>query len=836
MADSTALRFSQDGPEFPGQLVDSLLRGEVVFLCGTGISAPPMPNFSALVNKVYETLDVQKTDSEKNAFARKQFEEVLGSLSRRLSDPESVTRQVSEFLKTPAHPNLERHRTILRLSRNPDNRIAVITTNFDTMLEKAANNFTKERNISFAGQALPTPGSPSFSGIIHIHGRLADPELGLEQTPLVLTSADYGDAYMRSGWASRFLFDLARCKVLVLVGYSANDAPIRYFLNVIEADRARFPDLKEVYAFGAYQNTPEGAIHSWGILPVTPLPYSKRGADTGEDDHSSLWRDLAELVNLAEHPKHWRQKQAREILERPAANATAISQGNLNWIFSGRRDLWSVALCAITDPEWFRFFRDKGLLSEDEKNWVPAGWIVRDLQDIKRFEFACKWQQDIGQSFTEKIKQKLRQRKEYPSKTWTRVWRLFCLAKSVQHDYEDGLLTHYAIKKLKSGIILDSDLQEAVNLLAPRLELSQNHNGSQQIRELSDIVCAHMFISDPDRTKELVNTLLDLAPDHARQILDLATAELRSVLHLETELELIDTNSDINDFAVPSIEDHAQNQYYNHEGVLFLVQALVQSLPQSTSLERDHTRRVVTGWKSFPGRLGLRLCLHAMRDTELFSVDEAMETLLSAPEEDFWSIRRETALLLKDRASTAVPGIMSQIEKRICQDGNDYFYRYPIEPGQVDWREHERDTEVWLRLRMLQDAGVLSDIGAKELSTIIKRRDYLNRAMEDRDFFGTCDLEFRPVVSDPSPFMKAPERDRLRIAHELSHSPKFELREGWLAFCRADPQGAFDCLSKSELTPENEKLWNQFLIGLKINNREDKEIQKISMQDRKSVV
>ena len=144
----------------------------------------------------------------------------------------------------PEHPALDQHRTILRLSRDLDNRIAVVTTNFDTLLERAVHEVMPEeklRDLSFAGQALPAPGSPSFSGIIHIHGRLADPTLQLEPTPLVLTSADYGDAYMRSGWASRFLFDLARCKAIVLVGYSANDAPVRYFLNVLEADRARFP-------------------------------------------------------------------------------------------------------------------------------------------------------------------------------------------------------------------------------------------------------------------------------------------------------------------------------------------------------------------------------------------------------------------------------------------------------------------------------------------------------------------------------------------------------------------------------------------------------------------
>ena len=245
-----ALRFSNDGPKFPNEFIDSLLAGEVVFLCGTGVSAPQMPGFRGLVERTYEALGLERTDSEQSAFDKGLFEEVLGALSRRLSDPYAVTRTVSELLTVPDHPILDQHRSILRLSRDLDNRISVVTTNFETLLERAAaeemSNETP-RNVSFAGQALPTPGSPTFSGIIHIHGRLADGLLGLEPTPLVITSADYGDAYMRSGWASRFLFDLARCKVIVLVGYSATDAPVRYFLNVLEADRVRFPDLKPVY-------------------------------------------------------------------------------------------------------------------------------------------------------------------------------------------------------------------------------------------------------------------------------------------------------------------------------------------------------------------------------------------------------------------------------------------------------------------------------------------------------------------------------------------------------------------------------------------------------------
>ena len=100
-----ALRFSNDGPEFPSEFVDSLLSGETIFLTGTGVSAPQMPEFQSLVERTYETLAVEKTDSEQTAFDAGRFEEVLGSLRRRLSDPNAMTRTVSEILTVPNDPN-----------------------------------------------------------------------------------------------------------------------------------------------------------------------------------------------------------------------------------------------------------------------------------------------------------------------------------------------------------------------------------------------------------------------------------------------------------------------------------------------------------------------------------------------------------------------------------------------------------------------------------------------------------------------------------------------------------------------------------------------------------
>ncbi len=822
-----ALQISENGPEFPDDFLDSLLAGEVVFLCGTGVSAPQMPDFRCLVERTYETLGVERTGSEELAFDKGHFEEVLGSLSRRLSDPQAVTSTVSDLLAVPDNPVLDQHHTILRLSRDLDNRICVVTTNFDTLLEQAIQTAMPgepPRNHSFAGQALPAPGSALFSGIIHIHGRLGDAALGLEPTPLVLTSAEYGDAYMRSGWASRFLFDLARCKSIVLVGYSANDAPVRYFLNVLEADRARFPDLKTVYALTAYEHDPEESFGSWGTLAVIPLPYCKVNPGTGSHDHSPLWRDLAELADIADRPKQSRQERARAILEQSAAKAGVNARKELGWLFGGRRDLWPIALNAISDPEWFQVFQDDALWSAEDAAWVIAAWIAKNFQDRHRLECACEWQRRLGRPFTENIERQLTQKADDLEETWHRAWRLFCLAEPVEPAILDPAY-HAAQKQLTSSVVLDSDLQKAVSLLTPKLELRPRHrelqdgNGSQPIVRFSDIVWPRMAISD---VGELIEALLGM-PNRAGRILDLATAQLQSTLELEADLEQIGGGYDVNDFTVPSIERHDQNQLI--EGVNFLVRVLADSLCQAAALDRDHARRVVVGWKKLPGRIGLRLCLHAMRDADLFDANEAMNTLLSVSDNDFWAIRREIALLLKDRAGAASRTLVRRVEKRIRESGDAYYARYIIQPGETDWHAHARDTAVWLRLNMLREAGVLSKTGFAELSAIKKRRDYLHRAVEDRDFFGSYASKAHFVAGDPAPIMEADEDDRLQVARELAYSHEVELRQGWSAFCRSDPQAAFDSLHRGDLTPANGALWNTFLGELAFNDEASKAIR-----------
>lgn len=812
-----SLCFSKEGPAFPEQLVDALLAGEVVFLCGAGISAPQLPGFDGLVTQCFDRLNLEMSASEKKSFKDGRFEEVLGSLSRRIVDPVDMKRTVVKLLQPTTPTDLSHHRTILRLSRNLDNRPIIVTTNFDTMLEKAlldVDSANKVRTLSFAGQDLPSPGSVGFGGIIHLHGRIADTDIELEETPLVVTSADYGDAYMRSGWASRFLFDLCRCKTIVLVGYSAGDAPVRYFLNVLEADRQRFPDLRPVYALDAV-DAREDADLRWGALAVEPIVYERvTDTVTGKKNHSALWRDLDQLADVVERPRTTRRTWAKEILEKSFATAEPAELDRISWLMSGHQDIWSVAITAIHDEAWFEFFVAREILSDRDTAWIVASWLARDFESVHRFKLAITWLERLGQPFANVIANRIMHVNDLPD-FWVRAWRLLVIS---QPHFENKLDSQsYLIQnRLRGSVVLNSDLQIAVGLLTPVLiiknksyNFQSDSKGENNFPErLTDLFWPNWAVKDLDGAPGLVDALLSVPQPSV--IMAIAMEKLREIVGISLDIDGVGENFDINDSSVPSIEPNAQNEH--HDGVVFLVQLLAQLLPAVAIVNREQGRSLAETWRHIPGVLGSRLWLHALRNAILFTANEAISELGKLPLNMFWSIRRELALVLRDRAADADPELVSQIELRILTEGSDYYRRYAIEEGQVDWRSHARDAEVWLRLNMLRAAGAISENGMSELAAINKCRDYLDREVEERDYFRSYSYGVRTVVGDALPIMEAADDERLELARAIIHSPDMDKQLGWSVYCRTDPRGAFDTLKQSSLDASNAPLWS-FLIG-----------------------
>lgn len=301
------MRFLEDGADIPNDLIRAVTEGGAVFLCGAGVSMRVrMPSFKGLAEQVYHKLGEVYTSepAERRAFERGEYDRALRSLEKRTHQPGTPSRvrvAVAELLYAAPGVRAPDHLALLQLSRDGEGRPKLLTTNFDTLFERAAQAASLSAP-SHAGKAIPKPGGARDYGVLHLHGRLGDTILGLPETDLILTSADFGDAYLRDGWASRYLEDRMRLNTLVLVGYAAEDPALRLLLETLDADRDRFRDLQDIYAIE--KRTDESAS-MWKAKGITPIEFS---------DYDAIYATLAEWARYAVRPGEYGRERVRAIL------------------------------------------------------------------------------------------------------------------------------------------------------------------------------------------------------------------------------------------------------------------------------------------------------------------------------------------------------------------------------------------------------------------------------------------------------------------------------------------------------------------------------------------
>jgi hypothetical protein len=239
--------------------------------------------------------DAQKAEVQR--YFKGEHDVVLGMLERRMDTPsyaKSCVRQaVAAELRRPGIRPAPIHHELMRLA-DRGGALTIVTTNFDVLLEDAARK--RHRPVqTYSLGGIPRPGfHEDFSGVLHIHGALErDP---VRASDLILSDQDFGEFYLRRRVVPDFIYDAARLFHLVLVGYSANDPPMRYLLNAVAADVNRFSDLKERFAFVASPPANSVDLEDWKARGITPIAYPALG-----DDHSALllllrrWADLSAI-------------------------------------------------------------------------------------------------------------------------------------------------------------------------------------------------------------------------------------------------------------------------------------------------------------------------------------------------------------------------------------------------------------------------------------------------------------------------------------------------------------------------------------------------------------
>jgi hypothetical protein len=241
--------------------------------------------------------------------------------------------------------------------------LTIVTTNFDLLLEDAYRGKGPVQTYVLGG--IPRPGrSNEFSGVLHIHGALDRDRT--RTSDLIVSDQDFGEFYLRRRAVPDFIYDAARLFHLVLVGYSANDPPMRYLLNAVAADGSRFDDLKERFTFIGMGASDPVAMEDWKGRGITPIPYD------GADRHVAL-RDVLERwasLSAINGKRSVVDSEIRRIVKSPRAALPDADRDLFDHLFrrgntSERIRLSALASKAKADVGWLDAIA--GVLTESDR-------------------------------------------------------------------------------------------------------------------------------------------------------------------------------------------------------------------------------------------------------------------------------------------------------------------------------------------------------------------------------------------------------------------------------------------------------------------------------------
>jgi SIR2-like domain len=133
---------------------------------------------------------------------------------------------------------------------------------------------------------LPIPKNSRWDGLVYLHGLLPKDADDSALHRLVLTSGDFGLAYLTERWAARFVSELFRNYVVCFVGYSINDPVLRYMMDALAADRLLGEVTPQAYALGSFKSgEKDETIIEWEAKGVIPILYE---SPAGSYAHSAL--------------------------------------------------------------------------------------------------------------------------------------------------------------------------------------------------------------------------------------------------------------------------------------------------------------------------------------------------------------------------------------------------------------------------------------------------------------------------------------------------------------------------------------------------------------------
>lgn len=368
-----------DIPLIPPEVYASRDRGDLVLFCGAGVSVDAgCILFDGLVSAVEREFDKVGL-LELGALHAGQLDRFLQFVEQRvdksdLANRRAPTTQVRDFVRrqlATVSRDVPLHEAILMLSRNDDGQTRLVTTNFDPHFRTAAANLGLSNVQHHAAPRLVAPDRHRWSSVVYLHGEFHESAL----QDLVLTSGDFGRAYITERWAARFITELFENFDILFLGYSANDPVVRYVLDAFAA-KSDIMDRTIWTVAPATEENLESVRAHWKSMNIELIPYSKARGHKGVETALLDWASVIESQES-------RIERVRKIVE-PGPSLLADSEApqtkkyesQLKWLLSGGSIDVASALLSVSngsaprrpgcDADWLPVFSRLGLLTLED--------------------------------------------------------------------------------------------------------------------------------------------------------------------------------------------------------------------------------------------------------------------------------------------------------------------------------------------------------------------------------------------------------------------------------------------------------------------------------------
>ena len=651
------MRLLRGGPDVPERLLQAHEDGNVVFFCGAGISLKAgLPDFKKLTTILFDTHQGSPTRVQSEALKAGRWDTALALLEgsdrgRRDAVRKTLAGALRPVSTLPAA--LATHSALLRLAMARDGHLRLVTTNFDRLFEAARHTVAVPSRV-FQAPALPVPKN-RWDGLVYLHGLLPEEEDVDALNDLILTSGDFGLAYLTERWAARFVAELMRGYSVCFVGYSIYDPVLRYMVDALAADRLFGESTREMFAFGATGDRNRSHVESeWEAKNVTPILYRadsthSRLHDTlrtwaavyadGQSGKEKIARDAARLrPSASTRQDHTVERALWAISEKcgfPAKGFADYSpSAPLEWLAEIDRARYGIAdlhrfgvghfedippgrtlefsllrrpppasrapymMVAGPCPQWAGW---------DDRMPHIADWLCQHLGDSRLLLWVFRSGGRLHPRFQEMVEKRLTQlamweasgrhdeieqiRQRAIPTPALRALWEICLGGGLWCRSEDTGFIQWSQKFNSTGLTYGLQ-HELRRLLSPRIKLQESSIGKSSVRTSIDLVAENVSYMLRQDGGALLRSL---ATASNFDLFDQLLVEAMTLLELTGDAT---PNEDPSLWHFPSISDHTQNRGY--QDWTALIELLREAWYELARADVAAAKRAVHSWWSRP--------------------------------------------------------------------------------------------------------------------------------------------------------------------------------------------------------------------------------------------